>query len=79
MRRIPMAKPGEPWKFGVAYPSPTIPAEGLHAEDLEVHGAESVLGGIPSRTLRNSSVTVLMLYPHWKTASYWARYHLLTP
>ena len=34
---------------------------------------------MPRRSLRNSSVTRLMLWPHWKIATYCARYHLLTP
>ena len=36
-------------------------------------------GAIPRRVLRNSSVTALMLWPHWNIATYWARYYLLTP
>src|SRR5262245_35788279 len=43
------------------------------------HEAELVLGLIPRRALKSSSVTRLMLWPHWNTATYCARYHLLTP
>src|SRR4051794_32032674 len=43
------------------------------------HGSKLVLGGIPRRTLRNSSETALRFLHHWMTATYCARYHLLTP
>jgi hypothetical protein len=45
---------------------------------MVAYGAGLVLGGLPSRILKNSSVTASMLHPRWNTDSYWARYHLLT-
>src|SRR5512135_1688622 len=43
------------------------------------HGAETVLGLMPRRALKKSSVARFRLWPHWNTATYCARYHLLTP
>ena len=58
-------------KRGMCTTTDVLLLAGDHA--FLAHEAKLVKGDLPRSVLRNSSVTALMLYPHWNIATYWAR------